>query len=249
MRYFIEIAYKGTDFHGWQIQPNAISVQEIIQKGLSTLLHKKTDIFGAGRTDAGVHARQIFAHFDTDVNINEKDFAYKLNALTPKTVLIRKIKSVLSDAHARFDATSRSYEYHILLANDPFLIDTAWQLPNRTFDINKMNEAAKYLLQYTNFKAFSKSRTDVKTFDCIISHAKWIKTGNQLVFYITANRFLRNMVRAIVGTILDVGEEKINIAEFEKIILNQNRSAAGVSVPAKGLYLTKVKYPKTTFNQ
>ncbi len=247
MRYFIEIAYKGTEFHGWQIQPNAISIQEIIQKALLTLLGKKTSIIGAGRTDTGVHAKQIFAHFDTEQKLDEKNFAYKLNAIIPKTILIRKVTQVIVEAHARFDAFARSYEYHILLEYNPFSFETSWQILNRKFDVVKMNEAAKYLLQHTNFKAFSKLKTDVKTYDCSISNAKWIQSGNQLIFHITANRFLRNMVRAIVGTLLDVGEEKITVQDFEKIILNQNRNDAGVSVPAKGLFLTKVDYPARIF--
>ncbi len=247
MRYFIEIAYKGTEFHGWQIQPNAISIQEIIQKALLTLLGKKTGIIGAGRTDTGVHAEQIFAHFDSEQKLNEKNFAYKLNAIIPKTILIRKVTQVVAEAHARYDAFARSYEYHILLEYNPFSFETSWQIMNRKFDVVKMNEAAKYLLQHTNFKAFSKLKTDVKTYDCSISNAKWIQSGNQLIFYITANRFLRNMVRAIVGTLLDVGEEKITVKDFEKIILNQNRKNAGVSVPAQGLFLTKVEYPASIF--
>ncbi len=247
MRYFIEIAYKGTDFHGWQIQPNASSIQELIQNGLSKILGTKTDIVGAGRTDAGVHALQIYAHFDTDKNVSEKDLAYKLNAVLPSTVLIRKIFVVAKKVHARFDALSRSYEYRIHLAFNPFLLDTTWQIPNRMFDLEKMNEAAKLLLHYSNFKAFSKSKTDVKTFECIVSTAVWIHHTDDLVFHITANRFLRNMVRAIVGTLLDVGEGKTSIDDFERIIKNQNRSEAGLSVPAKGLFLTKIIYPETIF--
>lgn len=247
MRYFIEIAFKGTDFHGWQIQPNAISIQEKIQNSLATLLGKKTEILGAGRTDTGVHAKQIFAHFDSDTILDTKNLAYKLNAILPKTILIKQIFQVTENAHARFDALSRSYEYHIHQEFSPFLIDTTWQIFNRNFDVNKMNKAAKILLKHTNFKAFSKSKTDVKHYDCTITKAQWIQTDNQLVFYITANRFLRGMVRAIVGTLLNVGERKLSVLEFEKVILRQNRSEAGVSVPAKALFLTEVTYPETIF--
>ncbi len=243
MRYFIELAYKGTNFHGWQIQPNANSVQETIQIGLTTLLGKKIDIIGAGRTDTGVHAHQIFAHFDTIITIDKKELAYKLNAIIPNSIVINRIFLVPDYSHARFDALSRSYEYHIHLANNPFLLETTWQIPNRKFDVVKMNKAANALLQHTNFKAFSKSKTDVKTYDCEITEAIWVQTENQLVFYITANRFLRNMVRAIVGTLLEVGEGKLTVDDFERIILNQNRSEAGLSVPAKGLFLTSVTYP------
>ena len=247
MRYFIEIVYKGTDFHGWQIQPNAISIQEIIQKGLKTLIGEKIDIVGAGRTDAGVHAHQIFAHFNTSYITNEKDFAYRLNAIIPTSIYIKNITKVTDKAHARFDAISRSYEYHIHLVNNPFLIETTWQIPRRDFDVKLMNKAAELLLKHTNFKAFSKSKTDVKTYECTVSRAEWIQNKNQLIFYITANRFLRNMVRAIVGSLLDVGSGKTSLEDFEKIIINKDRSQAGVSVPAKGLFLTRVVYPNSIF--
>ncbi len=242
MRYFIEIAYKGTDFHGWQKQPNASSVQHEIQQALYKVFGEEIEISGAGRTDAGVHAKQIFAHFDTTILFDKKDFTYRINSMIPHTILIKNIYKVLDETHARFDATHRSYEYHIHLDHNPFLLDTTWQLYNREFDVSKMNQAADILLKYTNFKAFSKSRTDVKTYDCTISKAEWILSGNDLTFYITANRFLRNMVRAIVGTLLEVGEEKLSIDDFEKIILSQDRSKAGLSVPAQGLFLTEVGY-------
>ena len=247
MRYFIEISYKGTNFHGWQIQPNAISIQEIIQKGLQTLLGEKITIVGAGRTDTGVHAHQIFAHFDTTNNLDEKDFAYRLNAIIPTSIYIKKVITVSDNAHARFDAQSRSYEYHIHLENNPFLIETTWQIPRRNFDVKLMNKAALLLLKYSDFKAFSKSKTDVKTYECTVSRAEWVQNNNQLIFYISANRFLRNMVRAIVGSLIEVGEGKTSINDFEKIISNKDRSQAGVSVPAKGLFLTQVTYPDRVF--
>lgn len=243
MRYFIKLAYKGTDFHGWQTQPNASSIQEHIQKALSILFKKPIEIVGAGRTDTGVHASQYFAHFDTDHEINEAETSYKLNALLPTTIVIYQIFNVKEDAHARFDATSRSYEYRILLENNPFLIDTTWQLSHRIFDVNAMNQAAKILILHTDFKAFTKSKTDVKNYFCSLSKAYWTLEGNHLTFHISANRFLRNMVRSIVGTLLEVGEGKKTISEFEQIINSQNRSKAGLSVPAKGLFLTEIVYP------
>ena len=247
MRYFIEIAYKGTDFHGWQQQPNAMSVQEHIQKGLSKILGTNTTIVGAGRTDTGVHANQMYAHFDTQKELNKKDFAYRLNSVIPESIFIKQILKVSATAHARFDAISRSYEYHIHLANNPFLLETTQQFYQKKFNIDKMNQAAKILLDHTNFKAFSKSRTDVKTYECNLTTAKWEQKEEQLVFYITANRFLRNMVRAIVGTLLEVGEGKLSIPQFKKVIQEQKRSKAGVSVPAKGLFLTDIKYPEGIF--
>jgi len=245
LRYFIEIAFKGTNFHGWQIQPNATSIQETIQNGMETLLGQKIEIIGAGRTDAGVHATQIFAHFDSDKTLNTKDLTYKLNAVLPKTILVKQIFKVSKNAHARFDAFSRSYEYRIHKEFSPFDIDTTWQIVNRDFDIKKMNKAAQALLQHTNFKAFSKSKTDVKHYDCNITRAEWVEIKSNLVFYISANRFLRGMVRAIVGTLLEVGEGKLSVVDFEKVILGQNRKNAGVSVPAKALFLTAVRYPDT----
>ncbi len=243
MRYFIKLAYKGTDFHGWQTQPNADSIQEHIQKALSILLKKPIEIIGAGRTDTGVHAIQYFAHFDTDHEINEAETSYKLNALLPHTIVIHQIFKVKEDAHARFDATSRSYEYRILLENNPFLLETTWQLSHRTFDVNAMNQAANILVLHTDFKAFSKSKTDVKNYLCTLSKAYWTLEGNHLTFHISANRFLRNMVRSIVGTLLEVGEGKKTISEFEQVINSQNRQEAGLSVPAKGLFLTEIVYP------
>jgi tRNA pseudouridine38-40 synthase len=249
MRYFIEIAYKGTNFHGWQIQPNAISIQEKLQDALKILFGHPVEIIGAGRTDTGVHASQFFAHFDCHSIIDTQDTAYRINALLPKTIVVREIFKVDKNAHARFDALSRSYKYCISLTNDPFTLDTSWQITNKQFDVVEMNKAAKILLNHTNFKAFSKSKTDVKTYDCTIIEAFWVKNDNKLIFYITANRFLRNMVRAIVGTLLDVGVGKLTVEDFEKIIISKNRSNAGLSVPARGLFLTKVRYPKNYFEQ
>ncbi len=246
MRYFIEIAYNGKNYHGWQVQPDAASVQQTIEEALSTLLRAKTEIVGAGRTDAGVHAKQIFAHFDFAEAIQSVDLVYKLNSFLPPDIAIKNILTVKEDAHARFDALSRTYEYHICLEKDPFAIDFCHKL-HHSPDVVKMNQAAEILYTYNDFQCFSKSKTDVKTYNCSVTMAKWEKTGNKLVFTITADRFLRNMVRAIVGTLLDIGFEKITLDDLHNIITSKNRSNAGTSVPAEGLYLTEVTYPKELF--
>jgi len=246
MRYFLELSYNGTPYHGWQRQPNAISVQEVLEDSLSKLLREKIEIIGAGRTDAGVHAKQIMAHFDYKGVLDIAKFRFRLNALLPKEIAIQKINGVCEDAHARFDAISRSYEYYITLVKDPFRIDTAYFLKKK-LDVELMNKAAKLLLNYTDFKCFSKSKTDVKTYNCDISSAYWEEKEGLLVFNITANRFLRNMVRAIVGTLIEVGEHKLTPDDIIKIINSKNRSNAGYSVPAQGLYLTRVEYPKTIY--
>jgi tRNA pseudouridine38-40 synthase len=241
LRYFIELAYKGTNYHGWQIQPDAISVQEKINNALSTILRQQIVITGAGRTDAGVHASQMFAHFDTTITLSE-NFAFKLNSILPDDIVIYSIKLVHNDAHARFDANSRSYEYKIWLGRNPFLLDSSWQLYNQQLNIQLMNQAAMILYEYEDFECFSKVKTGVHTFNCKITNALWVLNENELVFHISANRFLRNMVRAIVGTLIDIGTGKTTIDDFKNIIESKNRSNAGTSVPAKGLFLTKVEY-------
>lgn len=241
MRYFIELAYNGKNYHGWQVQPHAISVQEVINKAISTILRQEINIVGAGRTDAGVHASQMFAHFDVESPLSD-NFTYKLNAIVPDDVVIFNTTLVHNDAHARFDANSRSYEYKIWLGRNPFLLETSWQLHHQQLNIELMNKAATILYEYEDFECFSKVKTDVNTFNCTVTNAEWVMKGNELTFHISANRFLRNMVRAIVGTLIDVGLEKITIDDFKKIIESKNRSNAGVSVPAKGLFLTAVTY-------
>ncbi|MDV7185846.1 tRNA pseudouridine(38-40) synthase TruA [Lutibacter sp. TH_r2] len=245
MRYFIELAYKGTNYHGWQIQPNAISVQECIQKALSIILRSTIEVSGAGRTDAGVHAEQLFAHFDFPSEINSEETTYKANAVLPDDITIFKIFRVTENAHARFDAENRSYEYRILLGRNPFDIETTWQLINKKLNIEKMNMAAQILLTYTDFQCFSRSNTDVRTYNCKVTNAEWKLNGNSLIFYISADRFLRNMVRAIVGTLIDVGEGKTTIKQFIEIIKSKDRCKAGPSAPALGLFLTNVTYPKS----
>lgn len=246
MRYFIEFSYNGKNYCGWQSQPNAVTVQEVLEKSLSTLLRQKIEVVGAGRTDSGVHARQMFAHFDTEQIFENENLVHKLNAFLPKDIAIHHIFRVLEDTHARFDAVKRTYEYHITTKKNPFLFEKSMYV-NLPLDISKMNEAAKILFQHTDFQCFSKSNTDVFTYNCKIYEAFWKQKENQLIFTISADRFLRNMVRAIVGTLLDVGLKKIQLTDFEQIIKSKNRSRAGASVPACGLFLTKVEYPPEIF--
>jgi tRNA pseudouridine38-40 synthase len=245
LRYFIELSYNGTNYHGWQVQPNVISVQEKINDGLSKLLKESINIMGAGRTDAGVHASQMYAHFDYDNEIDIKYLIDRLNSFLPDDIVIYKIFPVGEKAHTRFHATSRSYEYRIYLGRNPFLLRTTWQLYRYELDVEKMNDAAKILLNHTDFKCFSKSNTDVSTYNCDVREAIWRQKDNLLVFHITADRFLRNMVRAIVGTLINVGLGKNSIEDLIKIIESRNRSEAGLSVPARGLFLTRIEYPKT----
>lgn len=242
MRYFIKLAYNGTPYHGWQIQPNAASVQETLNRAFSVLLHSEISLMGAGRTDTGVHAKEMYAHFDFDASFDISKLVHKLNSFLPKDIVIYNILPVDEEAHCRFDATKRTYEYHINIFKDAFLQDQSWYF-NQELDVDLMNEAAKLLLNYTDFQCFSKVNTDVNTFDCSIFEAYWKKEDNKLIFTISANRFLRNMVRAIVGTLVNIGLRKINLDDFIAIIESKNREKAGFSVPAHGLYLTKIAYP------
>ena len=241
MRYFIELSYNGKNYHGWQIQPDVISVQEKLNKAVSTIFQEKIEVVGAGRTDTGVHASQMFAHFDLEKEL-KGDIPHKLNSLLPLDIVVYKVFTVDDEAHARFGALTRSYEYKIWLGRNPFLLDFSWQIHSQNLNIDLMNEAAKLLLEYTDFQTFSKVKTDVYTYNCDVTEAFWKQDGKELTFYITANRFLRNMVRAIVGTLVDVGLGKITKDDFRKIIESKNRGNAGLSVPAKGLFLTKIKY-------
>ncbi|MDI9311470.1 MAG: tRNA pseudouridine(38-40) synthase TruA [Limnohabitans sp.] len=242
MRYFIKFAYNGTKYHGWQYQPNAISVQETLNKVFSTLLQEEIDIVGAGRTDTGVHASEMFGHFDTDKEFDLENLKRRANSFLPKDIAVFKIIPVHIDAHARFDATSRTYHYHISTVKDVFSNDLAWFNQN-PLDVGAMNEAAKILLDFTDFECFSKSNTDVFTYNCKITEAYWKKENNQLIFTITADRFLRNMVRAIVGTLVNIGLHKITKKDFIAIIESKDRKKAGFSVPAQGLFLTRITYP------
>lgn len=245
MRYFIYLSYNGTAYHGWQIQPNGISVQEVLTNALRTVLREDINIVGAGRTDTGVHAKLMVAHFDTNNTMVEVDgFVSKLNSILPKDIAASKIRKVPADAHARFDALSRKYEYHFYVGKDVFKERMALRLFN-SLDIELMNHAAAQLLNYNDFTSFSKLHTDAKTNICVISMAYWEQQGNEWVFTIEADRFLRNMVRSIVGTLFEVGTRKISVAEFCAIIEAKNRCKAGASVAAHGLYLVDIRYPKS----
>lgn len=244
MRYFIELSFNGKSYHGWQKQPDAISIQEVMERALSTLLRQNIEVVGAGRTDSGVHAKQIFAHFEAETIQDIDQFQYKLNNLLPKDIATHQIFQVRADAHARFDALSRSYEYVITQKKDAFNYDFTYFLKS-SLDIESMNKAAKILLQYEDFKCFSKSKTDVHTYNCNVMDAKWTKDENTLIFSITANRFLRNMVRAVVGTLLDIGIGKKPVSHMHDVIKSRDRGQAGTSVPGHALYLTKVEYPET----
>lgn len=243
-RYFAELSYKGTLYHGWQIQPNALTVQELLNKALSTLFRQPIESIGCGRTDTGVHALQFFAHFDvahTD-DLTVISSLNSLNSLLPYDISVKRLFRVSPKAHARFDATLRSYEYHIHFFKDPFRHHLSWLLHDVP-DIDKMNEAAAALLNYTDFSCFSKSNTQVATNNCTLSRAEWIEGHEGWVFHISANRFLRNMVRAIVGTLILVGRGAIPPNAIHDILRSKNRSNAGASVPACGLYLTHIRYP------
>lgn len=245
MRYFIKLAYNGTHYHGWQCQPNAASVQETLNKALSTLLNTEINIMGAGRTDTGVHAKEMYAHFDFETKFEIPNLVHKLNSYLPKDIAIYEIIPVHEDAHSRFDATKRTYEYHINMVKDPFLQEQSWYF-HQPLDVELMNEAAELLFNYTDFQSFSKVNTDVNTFDCTIFEASWKQEGKRLIFTISANRFLRNMVRSIVGTLINIGLNKITLADFNAIVISKNRDKAGFSVPAHGLYLTEIEYDYIT---
>jgi tRNA pseudouridine38-40 synthase len=241
MRYFIKFSYNGTNYHGWQMQPNAISVQEVLNKSLSTILNSDIDCMGAGRTDTGVHAQEMFAHFDYSLVIDVENSIHKLNSFLPKDIVVFDIIKVHDNAHARFDAKKRTYEYHINTFKDAFSNGQSWYY-HQKLNLDLMNEASKVLFNHIDFQAFSKVNTDVNTFDCKINEAFWTQRNNKIIFTISADRFLRNMVRAIVGTLVYVGLQKITLQDFNDIIESKNRNKAGFSVPAHGLYLTKIEY-------
>ncbi|TWO32594.1 tRNA pseudouridine(38-40) synthase TruA [Seonamhaeicola sediminis] len=244
MRYFIELSYNGGAYHGWQNQPTAISVQEVIEKALSTLLKEVIAIVGAGRTDTGVHAQQMFAHFDTEVGFDESQLTYKMNSFLPKDIAIHKIFKVKPNTHARFDALSRTYLYRITSKKNVFNYANVLYV-KQDLDVNKMKLASKILFDYRDFQCFSKSNTDVKTYHCTIMTADWFFKDDELHFVVKADRFLRNMVRAIVGTMVNIGLGKIEVDDLHTIIKSKNRSEAGYSVPAHALYLTHIEYPNS----
>lgn len=242
MRYFVWFSYDGTAYHGWQIQPNGNSVQEELQRALSTLLREDISMTGAGRTDAGVHARQMVAHFDFSKDIEPEQLAYKLNRILPCDIAVDRVELVSDDMHARFSATSRTYHYYIHTKKDPFHKAFSTELHYK-LDFDKMNEAGRILMSYDDFGAFCKSHSDVKTTLCHVTKAEWIQTGEtSWYFEITANRFLRNMVRAVVGTLIDVGRGRLTLDEFRKVIEGKRRTEAGESMPANALFLENIVY-------
>lgn len=243
MRFFITLSYDGTRYHGWQVQPNGPSVQEKLQWALSTILRQDIQVTGAGRTDAGVHARMMVAHFDVEtMDFDLQDLTYKLNRLLPQDIAIQKMDPVSDEMHARFSATSRTYHYYIHTVKDPFHRAYSCEL-HYPLDFQLMNEAAAILMTYEDFGAFCKAHADVKTTLCHITAAEWHQTSpSTWYFEITANRFLRNMVRAVVGTLIDVGRGRLSLDDFRKVIEGKRRTEAGESMPANALFLEDVKY-------
>lgn len=247
MRYFFEIAYNGKQYNGWQRQQKGLGVQEVVEDALSKLLRAKIEIVCSGRTDAGVHCEQQFFHADiSHQDIQSQEFLIRINSFLPKDIVIKNVLAVKDSASARYDAIERGYRYEITRVKNPFLTEFAWHFFKQV-DIKTMNEAAALLVGEHDYECFSKVKTNVKHFLSDIMSAEWKQEGDRLVFYITANRFLRGMVRAIVGTLLDVGSEKITLADFKQIIASKDRKKAGANVPAHGLYLMNVKYPKEIF--
>jgi tRNA pseudouridine38-40 synthase len=247
-RYFIFLSYKGTSYHGWQVQPNSVTIQKILDRALTTILEENISTTGAGRTDTGVHASVFCAHFDsssTEIDIR-KNLIYKLNSFLPKDISVISIKKVDPEANARFSALSRTYRYIISRTKDPFSEDFSWYF-HGNIDVAAMNSASKMLFNYTDFTSFSRLHTDVKTNNCRIIEASWEESGNQLIFTIKADRFLRNMVRAIVGTMIEVGVGKMSLAEFDEVIKAKDRGRAGKSAPAKGLFLSAIEYPGSVY--
>lgn len=244
MRYFFEIGYDGSNYHGWQNQANAVGVQSVVEDAISKVFRTKIEIVASGRTDTGVHCVQQFFHADLEKELDEVTWLIKLNSLLPKDIAIRSIQHVTAEAHARYDAYERSYEYKITRVKDPLLVWRAYYF-FKPLDVPTMNRAAALLVGEQDFECFSKVKTDVNHFICNLKKARWNQEGDLLVFSIAANRFLRGMVRAIVGTLLDVGSGKMTIEQFEEIIKAKDRKRAGMNVPPEGLYLMSVKYPKS----
>ena len=247
LRYFIELSYDGTSFHGWQRQNNAITIQQTLEEAMTMVLKESISVFGAGRTDTGVHAKKMIAHFDiNDFNLEEFDFIFKINRLLPKSIVVNNLIRVNNEAHARFDAISRTYYYYISQVKEPFKFPFYYYFKEK-LDWNLMNQASKVIIDHSDFKCFSKSNTDVKTFNCKIDSALWETYDNGAVFKITSNRFLRNMVRAIVGTLIEIGLRKKGLKDLKEILESRKRSNAGYSVPANGLFLTEIKYPQSIY--
>lgn len=247
LRYCLKFSYHGKKYFGYQIQPNEISVQEVLEEAISTILQQKVKITAAGRTDTGVHAKMMFAHFDVENDLGN-NLGHQLNSYLPPDIAIQEVFKVKDDFHARFDATFRTYQYHISLNKNPFTEDFSWQMWKRKLDVDRMNLAGKILLEYSDFTSFSKVNTDAKTNICKIYRADWELQNNELTFTISADRFLRNMVRAIVGTLVDIGAGKYEPEHLKQIIEDKNRCSAGTSAPAQGLFLVDVGYPEKTFS-
>lgn len=247
-RYFLELSYDGTDYHGWQIQPNVISVQETLQKALSLLLRTPIEIMGAGRTDTGVHASLMVAHFETDQLLDNRQFVFKINRLLPRDIAVNALRRVVPEAHARFSATSRTYKYYLTQRRSPFHRRYTYPYLGVNLDFEKMNQAAKLLFDYTDFTSFSKINTETKTNNCCIMQAQWQEEADHVwVFTIQSDRFLRNMVRAVVGTLLEVGRGHLSLQQFTQIIEKKDRCSAGTSAPGNALFLVDIAYPDTCF--
>jgi tRNA pseudouridine38-40 synthase len=247
-RYFIFISFKGTSYHGWQLQPRAVTVQKVVEEALTMILGEKISATGAGRTDSGVHALFFCAHFDTSSTdlVKRKNLVFRLNRILPDDIAVTGIRRVLADASARFSAESRTYRYNISRVKDPFRDELSWYV-HGDIDVDAMNRASEILLEHSDFTSFSRLHSDNRTNICKVYEAGWESSDNMLVFTIKADRFLRNMVRAVVGTMLEVGKGKISPDDFNRILLMKNRSEAGMSAPARGLFLTSVEYPDEIF--
>ncbi len=248
MRYFFEVTYHGKNYHGWQSQSNAIGVQQVVEEVLSKLLREKTDIVASGRTDTGVHCTQQFFHADVNKSFETKDLIIRLNSFLPKDIAIRAVRKVRPDASARYDARERTYVYRITRVKNPLTEGLAFYY-FKPVDLPTLRKAAALLIGTHDFQCFSKVKTDVNHFLCTVKQADWFQKGDQLVFTITANRFLRGMVRAVVGTLLDAGTGKLTLQEVKNILNSKDRKKAGMNVPPEGLYLTRVKYPKSVFTK
>lgn len=242
MRYFVHFSYDGANYHGWQVQPNGSSVQAELQSALSTLLRKPIEVVGAGRTDAGVHARKMVAHFDVNEPLDVHQIVYRLNRILPRDIAVDKVEEVSDEMHARFSATSRTYHYYIHTKKDPFCRAYSCEI-HYDLDFDAMNKAAAFLLTQNDFASFCKTGADVKTTICKVTHAKWHQTSSTTWYFeITANRFLRNMVRAVVGTLIEVGRHRISFDDFKRIVEDKTRTAAGESMPGHALFLEEILY-------
>lgn len=242
MRYFIDISYDGSNYHGWQIQPNADTVQHQINLAFSTILNEEINVLGAGRTDTGVHAKKMIAHFDTNQTIDFVKFKYRINGFLKNDISLNDIYKVKEDAHARFSAISRTYEYRVSRTKNPFSVNSYFLL--RDLDFQSMKKACKFLHGSHDYTSFAKLHSENYTNNCEVYIANWEEDENFLIFTIKANRFLRNMVRAIVGTLIEIGEGKISFSDIETILMSKDRAKAGYSVPANGLSLIDIEYPK-----